>query len=333
MVQIDKVANNSLVKVLMSDFAHEYYTFHKKGTKDYFSAAKLNLQTLTASPKPHYTSIHLDFLQSILVDFEEIIKSTPLSLDVFATKYTTGKYQDLLYKNKNQEPFGAEIQEAFDYSAFRSSAKASWFCEKLDIKACLYCNAQFALAIGKNGNTKKLLFQLDHFYNKSAYPYLSLTMGNLVPSCSICNNSKSNTHFTIKSHIHPYLESANSLFKFKVDEANLLKYYMGARDRDLLKPSLEIIDTRFDSHQTVFDIESIYHKHTDLIEELLLKRIYYNKSRVDEIRKYLSKLSFPDSTIDRFVLGNYSLESEINSRPLSKLSRDISKQLEKIKIP
>lgn len=51
---------------------------------------------------------------------------------------------------------------------------------------------------------------LDHFLNKSDYPWLSIVPINLVPACKDCNHGKSNNRAESAGDqtIHPYFESA-----------------------------------------------------------------------------------------------------------------------------
>lgn len=50
---------------------------------------------------------------------------------------------------------------------------------------------------------------LDHFLNKSHYPWLSITPANLVPACKDCNQGKGTSHADTADNqtIHPYFES------------------------------------------------------------------------------------------------------------------------------
>jgi hypothetical protein len=325
---IDKVTENSSKLVSFASFANEYYTYHKINWANYFDKARINLTTLADAKNGTQRII----IQELIIDLETIIKATPSQIPNIISKFTTGVYANTISGNTIPiKSFRKEVEDAFNYSAFRKSAKASWFAERFEIKACLYCNAQFTLAIGKDGSKKKLLFQLDHFYNKADLPFLSLTLGNLVPSCSSCNISKSKIPFDITTHIHPYHEDANIMFDFYIDQSNALEYLVGKRDSKLLTPKINVVDPRFNSHKTIFSIESIYEKHTDIVEELILKSLYYNKSKREELKKEFSDLKLSPSIIDGFVLGNYSLDSEINKRPLAKLSKDIGKQLKIIK--
>jgi len=320
---VDSILNNAGNLVTFDRFADEYFSYHKNGWTNYFTEAKTSLTALLAGLTP----IQNNFIQELLLDFESIIKATASQIPNIITKFTSGSFLNTL----DDDAFRKKIEDAFHYSAFRKSAKASWLAERFELKACLYCNAQFTLQIGKDGTKKKLLFQLDHFYNKARLPFLSLSLGNLIPSCSSCNISKSKAEFDLSSHIHPYLEDANVKFDFSINETNVLDYLLGNRDHKLLTPQIDIIDPRFNSQRKVFNIDNIYAKHTDIVEELIVKSVYYNKSRRDELEKEFDKLNLNKSLIDRFVLGNYSLDSEINKRPLAKLSKDIGRQLKIIK--
>lgn len=327
-MRIVNTINNNLGKsVSFKTFSKEYYEYHQYNWANYFIKAKDGLYDLL----PRYQNSQHALLNDLIDQFENIVKARTNELTGLIQHFTTGLYLNLLYDAGGQTALGKDIEDAMNYKAFRSSAKASWFCDKLNLKSCLYCNAQFALTVGKDGVKKKLLFQLDHFFNKNRYPFLSLTLGNLIPSCSTCNISKSKTSFNFSTHIHPYLDDCNSKFRFKLNEDNALEYLLNSRDEKLLKPELEIYDQRFREHARIFSIENIYAKHTDIVEELLLKSLYYNDSKKEELKRQFNSLHFDDSVLDRFILGNYSLDSEINKRPLAKLYRDIGQQLKIIK--
>lgn len=326
---VSNVKNDVGELISLKDFSNEYLTFHKnKWKKNFFETTRNNLD----SKKNDFNNLDLQFLEDLTTDYDKIIKAVPSEITDIINKYTTGNY---LYSLFNQDGTKTvlydEIVKAFDYNAFRKSAKASWLCERLEIKACLYCNAQFTLAVGKNGNTKKLLFELDHFYNQKKYPFLSLTLGNIIPSCSSCNITKSKKEFNVIDNFHPYLDDLSTSFTFEVDEENVLTYLTKNRNKELLKPFIKTTNLKVLNHFKEFRINHVYDKHTDIIEELVLKSFYYNDSKISELKTAFSELNLDDSLVDRFILGNYTLDSEINNRPLSKLSKDIGKQLKIIK--
>lgn len=325
---VREIRSNNGKLITFKMFADEYLNFHQVNWTDYFHAAKEGLYDLI----PNYYNEELNLINDLIDNFERIIKATSSEIPNIINEFTTGNYNNLLIDaTGNKTPLCNDIELIFNYKGFRKSAKASWFCEKLEIKACLYCNAQFTLAVGKDGNSKKLLFQLDHYYNRYRYPFLSLTLGNLIPCCSSCNIAKSKKDFNSINFFHPYFEDLSSNFTFKINEDSILDYLLDKRDVNLLKPIIYTKNIRVINHIKEFRLNYIYDKHTDIVEELVLKSLYYNETKRNELKHTFEELNLDNSMIDRFILGNYTLDSEINRRPLSKLAKDIGKQLKIIK--
>jgi hypothetical protein len=324
---LNQVINTMQEVKSFDDFALEYLTYHPSGWADYFMETEEKLQEMLVSDLT-LTAHQINLVNEILDDFEYIITASATKIPGIIAKLSVGPYGSLLFNavTDRQTDFGKKVEACYQYASFRTSSKASWLSDRLQIRACLYCNSQYALSTGKEGLKKRLLFQFDHFYNKSRYPYLSLTLGNLVPSCSTCNIAKSKTAFNSLTHIHPFQEDMNTAFKFRVKEENVLKYILEKRDLALLKPETIFTDVRFSAHQNAFHLNDIYEKHVDVVEELILKALYYNDARRDELKKEYAEL-FPEHTINRLITGNYVLDSELNQRPLSKLTKDIAQQL------
>ena len=110
-------------------------------------------------------------------------------------------------------------KEIFDYDKFsklnsNNQGAAYWLQHQLDVKICPFCNRIYTTTLF-NRNVRPAF---DHFYPKSIYPYLAVSLFNLIPICDICNKVKSD-HAEIhrkKQIIYPYDESFDECF-----EANL----------------------------------------------------------------------------------------------------------------
>lgn len=65
---------------------------------------------------------------------------------------------------------------------------AYWLLERLNIRTCPYCNANFTRVSIRGG----FRADLEHFFPKSSnkYPYLMVTLYNLFPACQTCNKLK-----------------------------------------------------------------------------------------------------------------------------------------------
>jgi len=60
------------------------------------------------------------------------------------------------------------------------------------------------LIVKSNTGGLKARFQFDHFYSKKQFPYLSISLYNLIPSCAPCNLSKGDKPIALNTHYHPY---------------------------------------------------------------------------------------------------------------------------------
>ncbi|PCQ48802.1 hypothetical protein [Citrobacter freundii] len=126
------------------------------------------------------------------------------------------------------------LRRVFFYDTFRSSPKCVEFYKKTHIKRmhCFYCGIYDLTVISEIKPTKKndcrdgnnkILFDLDHFYLKSKYPFLSLSFYNLIPCCGICNSRiRSTKEFDITTHINPYADSFDSHYKFNFSKEDIL---------------------------------------------------------------------------------------------------------------
>ncbi|HBK4727425.1 hypothetical protein [Klebsiella pasteurii] len=188
-------------------------------------------------------------------------------------------------------------EDVFSYSSFRKSDKCISFYKSLGIdkKHCLYCGDAKLNVISKevpNANNGyrsrdgKILFDLDHFYLKSRYPFLSMSFYNLVPCCGLCNSRyRSTKNFDITSHINPYFESFDDNYFFEFDQMEVA-IALRSSDPHLEKLNLSL---RPNAHKvgdiTARDlcIEERYQEQLHYINSLFKEIIYYSDKSWDEI--------------------------------------------------
>ncbi len=205
-----------------------------------------------------------------------------------------------------------------------------WFIDELNMKVCPYCNRNYIFNFLK-ANKKNATAQLDHFFDKGTYPYLAVTMYNLVPSCSTCNQRKSNKKCNI---FYPYLESFSDSVKFKYDGIKSLSYFHNQgldffEDKRVMFHLEPIKDeAKAKEHIRIFNLESLYAEHKDTVAELLQKRVIYSDSYIDELFKQYEGVLFKNrEDLLRLITCGYITDEELGKRPLSKLIKDISKEL------
>lgn len=265
------------------------------------------------------TSARSDIEVRLLRCLKDYLKYVLLASPIRLQKIT--KISDAYIYSKLSEKFKKDVTKAFNYNQYRKSVLVD-LAEKLNIKSCPYCNMQYTLFAEKGNRNKIAKMQFDHFYNKSDYPFLSMSLYNLIPSCGICNQGKSKRNISLK--FHPYYSDIYKQFRFEIEDP--LKLYVGGK-KDQINIQLVPEDAtkeELQAFQDMFNIKTLYSRHRDIAQESFDKAYedaYYSQSssfrflEQDDI-KYLQRLA----------IGVYPNENEIEKRPMSKFILDMRKQ-------
>lgn len=204
----------------------------------------------------------------------------------------------------------------------------------LGIRTCVYCNAQYAIATRKN----EAFYQLDHCYPKSLYPFLSTSFFNLQPSCSSCNQRKSDIDMRKGNYDVSMWKEINdindSYFDFHIEDDSLAQY-MVSHDREDL--DINVIDTikgepDLDEllvlYRERFQTKEVYQEHREEAEEVIWKKYVYTATYVDSLQVAFNN-NFIDKSweLKRLLLGTYPNPEDVYKRPLTKMVQDVAKQL------
>ena len=185
----------------------------------------VNINSISGKPIPQSLKNYL-YLQKNMMSVKERLRLLligPEPEDMPKSFGGNGKYktmrqvlEEIIDGFKPLESDAKEIyKEIFDYRKFSGSNQsisertAYWLQKQLDVKVCPFCNRIYTTTLFN----RSVRPAFDHFYPKSTYPYLAVSLFNLIPICDICNKAKSNK---IDPIIYPYDESFDECF-----EANL----------------------------------------------------------------------------------------------------------------
>ncbi|NWL05323.1 hypothetical protein [Pseudomonas hunanensis] len=106
----------------------------------------------------------------------------------------TEKFKDLFYDWIN------DFEKVFSYSALSSDIGHD-ITDEWKIHICLYCNDE---PIQTKGDRVKFRTDLDHFYPKTKFPFLAVTLSNLIPAGKTCNQSYKGNKDMIE-YEHPFV--------------------------------------------------------------------------------------------------------------------------------
>lgn len=279
------------------------YNSQYKRQKDFVKKLISNLPLLLIGTPPKLKA----FIDSLHSDYIKII-----SKKVYKPYMTKGK--------RKKQTFAKGLLHAMGYENYRES-KLVELSRMLNIKVCPYCNHNFTLYIDILGKTNMIgLFQFDHFYDKSEYPYLSMSLYNLIPSCSSCNHQKRTTQLDIR--YNPYFKAISEEFHFKVVDSFQLRSGKKGADKIDIKIERNVSRQGVDELQNDLHLEEQYGRHKDIVQEIYDKA--YNETY------YRNMLTcIPDEDREKLLnqwLGIPLDKNDIDKRPLTKFCQDVLKQ-------
>ena len=254
------------------------------------------------------------------------------------------KLNDKLMKKINQLPADKQPKEnyleyIFNYGGVLNSTdkrKAYKVSKMIGVNTCPYCNRQYTFTIveadededEKEGKISRPAF--DHWFPKSSYPLMSISLYNLIPSCTVCNSSaKGQTDMNLKEYIHPYVhKSSHPQIKFKAVPSTLpdRKWSIKIERKD---------NTPEDKTINLFKLDDVYRYH-DLLElkDIMDFRENYPDGFLDDLVTLIegkqapskgSKLTRAD--VYRMLFGVEWDDEKHLDRPFGKLKKDILKEV------
>jgi hypothetical protein len=232
-----------------------------------------------------------------------------------------------LEEKKNGNITVQKVYGFFDlYTTFSDSDEAYKILQNMEVKVCPYCNRQYTYTVRKKDKNciYKSRPQFDHFFPKFKYPYLSISIFNLVPSCGLCNQGKTNT--SAHNFLYPYEESFEDkgiYFEISNLVNNLLEKEQIVVQLEPKKTHKDIIN----QYNKSFKTELLYSEHFDYISELLHKQCIFNEEAIESIYTTFDYMFDSSLKVKQLLLG-YCEPENFNQRPLSKLTKDILQQLE-----
>lgn len=292
-------------------------------------------------------SIEADYVDVIVHNYDSIITAKPDEMSTNIAHLFSGIVGLDLSRNISLRLTASNgTQKAVNNKFYKLVVKAMGYddvqekifpkyIKKMGIKSCVYCNAQYAVVAKKGktnrGKTFMSTYTLDHCLPKSNFPYLASSFFNLYPCCSTCNQFKSNKSPVFRLYVKPTdSPSKRNPFIFHLDIHSFLKYSMSGDPNDLkvtLVTNSGISAQELDDFENCFHTSMLYTNYNDTVEEVIWKYRMYNKAGRKALYNAFATILPHPTDFNRFILGNYDREEDMQKRPLAKLVQDVAKQL------
>lgn len=179
----------------------------------------------------------MDFLLSVIQEIEIERENRKVPVELMQQKMTQTLYHKLnpkFAKAKHKRKVTRYVDSFHDvltaifvdygYEGYKDKKNKILVFDKvqhvssLGLRICPYCGRSFIFHFTNGGKDVKP--QLEHYLQKSLYPYLALSFYNLIPVCNICNvdckgteNPLIHTHKRPFRFIYPY-EFRDDMLKF-----------------------------------------------------------------------------------------------------------------------
>ncbi|WP_066496930.1 hypothetical protein [Abyssisolibacter fermentans] len=380
-VKTDKYNSiDNIIEEIKYEFPFLFESLTKSSISDFLNQIRLQLEKVRNADNIK-DKTNISFIKNSIKKFFEAEKEAIKTdyneiLNIIDSIKITGRGIENLSKIENK--FKVEINEElklilnniFDYNSFVRGDKINFenklirwgayeLLNELKITTCPYCNRQYIHTyISEHGKTRA---DIDHFYPKSKYPFLAVSLYNFIPSCHVCNSSfKGSIDFYKNKCIYPYEEEFGQYAKFetnfytdKTKETYDINYLLGnsnnfeiklSIDEDKIKDNLiekskkqnKKIDLekecndyiqKINNSKETFNLKALYNFHKDYVREIIKKAIIYNDSRIDELYNQYPELFSNREEVLQMVVSNYTCDEDLGKRPLAKLTKDICEEL------
>ncbi len=118
-----------------------------------------------------------------------------------------------------RECVAEKLKKIFDFSEFSKKSLRPWtayhLCLQAKYKTCCYCHMVGTGTSLPDEELKGYRPPIDHYYTKSDYPFLALSLSNFIPCCEKCNGSqmKHAVDFAKTIHLNPLVDDESIEFE------------------------------------------------------------------------------------------------------------------------
>lgn len=176
------------------------------------------------------------------------------------------------------------------------------------LRICPYC--QLNHINFHEGNAFEMRPALDHFYPESLYPFLAISLYNLVPSCHQCNSSVKSSRDPFADELCPPFETMPGLVRFRLE--NLSQYAATLDPHDVqLMVECKKDEPQAQQHINFFRLAERYQWYGPEICDLFSRCVSYMDAG-EEIRNLINQTEFTcgfrDADKDARMLGHCAVQ-------------------------
>ena len=238
-----------------------------------------------------------------------------------------------------------QLLKVFDYDAFlrRNSGCQGWGGAQLalflakKVKFCPCCNAETveSFEFQREGKLCVAKTAFDHFYPRARYPFLGLSLYNLIPTCNRCNSKfKSDKIGDLCNTYHPFATKEEQVVDFHegmkfILVPNKVPRHSACDIKDFA--GIVIAERHLGAyqqgsvHKKLFRLNEVYSKlYLQDAVDVYWKANKYSESYIQTQYALLKDCGMSRNDFERLIYGTPLRREEINNHRLGKLTIDIA---------
>ncbi|KHD89872.1 MAG: hypothetical protein OM95_02110 [Bdellovibrio sp. ArHS] len=208
-------------------------------------------------------------LRKLIEDnLETLLVGTPRQLRRQITLFQKFEADEVGIRRK--KAYKKLLGNIFDYQAFKSLAvtrdyfSAYRLHAHLNLRVCAYCDENYIIPVSDGISGRRSKGPYDHYYPESLYPYLAISLFNLIPACGTCNSLKGHRDTVVYTLPHPYLVNFETDLHFKVSKKRLKRSLKPIKDDFAI--NLQVVSgcisrVAFTNMNTFLEIDHRYTNH------------------------------------------------------------------------
>ncbi|MCT7560790.1 hypothetical protein ACN2C0_00345 [Aliarcobacter butzleri] len=283
------------------------FIFHDKIINNINSMLNSNLKTKLLELNWY------EVLIGSIEDIRKLIRDNKFLIINTLYKETNTHFKD--YKKNFENLYNNELSG-------KDELKKQFFNLFEDLNVCPYCNRNFVnpiykeKAVEEGKDYKKWSPDIEHFFPKSIYPFLSLSISNLLPSCTFCNKIKHDIDTYKHNCLSPYeIKNSDFRFDFTLNINQVKEVKLICKNKDC-------------KNSEILHLESLYNEvHSKYINDIFENDLKYTQRNKD----FLDKFKILTEEDYKKVFRNYYKEEDFNKQPLSKMTKDLYNQITNLK--
>lgn len=324
--------STDIKKEIEKIFLEDLFRTGKNGQKEGRFVKILNTDSSRNLLQQHYSNLYQYFYDGKGVVKTEEVKELLLA-DRAKMKELIDKFGSYNYDINLEKALSDDLlRNIFKYENFSKRKVVREILRKMGITVCPYCNRTYITTLINS----KVRPQLDHYYPKSKYPYLALSLYNLIPSCSICNMAKSDMDTKDNAILYPYEEEFGEKIIFATDiksEDKFVKCMKGESDKfevSIQNPE-HILEKQVENQNNTLHLTELYNEHKDYIVDIFKNFHVNTEKRVEELLFQFPNIFSTKEEVRSLMFMNDIRKEGWGRRPLAKLTHDIYMEIGKWK--